>query len=127
MPADVGRSLGDVLQDIVANVQDIVRSELRLAAVEGRQELAKAANAGKIGGAGAVLALFALAFFLLAGVYALAIILPIWAASLIVAAVLAIAASILITAGKRRLKLVHSKPRKTIASIKETFHGGTNR
>src|SRR5437868_4255506 len=124
MPADVGRSLVDVLQDIVANVQDIVRSELRLAAVEGRQELAKAARAGKIGGAGAVLAFFALAFFLLSVVYALAIVVPIWAASLIVAAVLAIAASILLGAGKKRLKLVHSKPTKTIASIEETLHAG---
>jgi len=71
MAAQRERSLADVFQDIVANVQDIVRSELRLASVEIRQELVKAARAGKVAAAGGVLALFALAFLLLAAVYGL--------------------------------------------------------
>lgn len=117
------RSLADVLHDIAANVQDIVRSELRLASVEIRQELAKAASAGKVAAAGGVLALFALAFLLLAAVYALALVMPQWLAALTVAIVLAIAGSILISAGSKRLKLIHLKPEKTVASIRETLHG----
>jgi len=117
------RSLADVLHDIVANVQDIVRSELRLASVEIRQELAKAARAGKVAAAGGVLALFALAFLLLAAVYALALVMPPWLAALTVAIVLAITGSILISAGSKRLKLIHLKPEKTVASIRETLHG----
>jgi hypothetical protein len=117
------RSLADVLQDIIANVQDIVRSELRLASVEIRQELVKAARAGKVAAAGGVLALFALAFLLLAAVYALSLVLPPWLAALTVAVVLAITGLILISAGTKRLKLVHLKPEKTVASIRETLHG----
>jgi len=117
------RSLADVLHDIVANIQDIVRSELRLASVEIRQELAKAASAGKVAAAGGVLALFAFALLLLAAVYALALVMPPWLAALTVAIVLAIAGSILISAGSKQLKLIHLKPEKTVASIRETLHG----
>ena len=117
------RSLADVLQDIIANVQEIVRSELRLASVEIRQELAKAASAGKVAAAGGVLALFSFALLLLAAVYALALIMAPWLAALAVAIVLAIAGSILISAGSKRLKLIHLKPEKTVASIRETLHG----
>jgi len=117
------RSLADVLHDIVANIQDIVRSELRLASVEIRQELAKAASAGKVAAAGGVLALFAFALLLLAAVYALALVMPPWLAALTVGIVLGIAGSILISAGSKRLKLIHLKPEKTVASIRETLHG----
>jgi len=117
------RSLADVLHDIVANVQDIVRSELRLASVEIRQELAKAARAGKVAAAGGMLAIFALAFLLLAAVYGLALVMPPWLAALTVGIVLAITGSILISAGSKRLKLIHLKPEKTVASIRETLHG----
>jgi uncharacterized membrane protein YqjE len=117
------RSLADVLQDIIANVQDIVRSELRLASVEMGQELAKAASAGKVAAAGGVLALFAFAFLLLAAVYGLALVMPPWMAALTVAIVLAVAGSILVSAGSKRLKLIHLKPEKTVASIRETLHG----
>jgi uncharacterized membrane protein YqjE len=123
MPVDRDRSLSDVLQDIVANVQDIVRSELRLASAEIRQELVKAASAGKVAGAGGVLALFALGFLLLSAVYALSLVMAAWLAALIVAVVLAVVASVLISAGNKRLKTVHLKPEKTVASIRETLHG----
>ncbi len=123
MAAQPERSLADVFQDIVANVQDIVRSELRLASVEIRQELVKAATAGKVAAAGGVLALFALAFLLLAAVYGLALVMPPWMAALAVGIVLAIGGLILISAGSKRLKLIHLKPEKTVASIRETLHG----
>ena len=123
MAAQRERSLADVFQDIVANVQDIVRSELRLASVEIRQELAKAARAGKVAAAGGMLAIFALAFLLLAAVYGLALVMPPWLAALTVGIVLAITGSILISAGSKRLKLIHLKPEKTVASIRETLHG----
>ena len=123
MAAQRERSLADVLQDIIANVQDIVRSELRLASVEIRQELVKAASAGKVAAAGGVLAFFSFALLLLAAVYALALVMPPWLAALSVAIVLAIAGSILVIAGSKRLKLIHLKPEKTVASIRETLHG----
>jgi len=123
MAAQRERSLADVFQDIVANVQDIVRSELRLASIEIRQELVKAVSAGKVAAAGGVLALFAVGFLLLAAVYGLALVMPPWAAALTVAVILVVASLILISAGSKRLKLIHLKPEKTVASIRETLHG----
>jgi uncharacterized membrane protein YqjE len=123
MAAQRERSLAEVFQDIVANVQDIVRSELRLASVEIRQELVKAAAAGKVAAAGGVLAFFSFALFLLAAVYGLALVMPPWMAALTLAVILAITGSILISAGRKRLKLIHFKPEKTVSSIRETLHG----
>ena len=51
------RSVSDVLQDIFGNVQDIVRSEVRLAQAEIKTEAAKTARAAKSLIAGAVLGL----------------------------------------------------------------------
>ena len=45
MPANE-RSFADVFQDIVRNIQEIVRSEVRLAKTEIRDEAAKAKSAG---------------------------------------------------------------------------------
>jgi len=70
-----------------------------------------------------MLAIFALAFLLLAAVYGLALVMPPWLAALTVGIVLAITGSILISAGSKRLKLIHLKPEKTVASIRETLHG----
>src|SRR5690348_8779266 len=101
MPTD-SRSFAGVIQDIIQNVQDIVRSEVRLAKAEITNESKKAARAGAVLAAGAVLGLYALGFLLLAAVYGLSLALPAWAAALIVGAVIAVIAAIMITAGRAR-------------------------
>jgi len=47
------RSMGEVVKDIIANVQDMVRSEIRLARAELREEGARSAAAAKLLGIGA--------------------------------------------------------------------------
>jgi uncharacterized membrane protein YqjE len=113
------RSAGEIVKDILASAQDIIRSEVRLAKAEIREETQKAIAAGILLGAGAVVALYALGFLLSAGTYALALILPMWAAVLIVGGVLAIAAGAMVSVGLARWKLVHTTPEKTINDVKE--------
>src|SRR4051812_6234576 len=108
------RSFSEILQDAVGNVQEIMRSELRLAKTEVREEAAKAKSAGGLLAAGAVFGLFAGFFLLLAIVYALSKIMPDWAASLVVAVVLAGSAGAIVSAGIKRFRQVHTKPDKTI-------------
>ena len=48
------RSVSDVLQDILRNLQDMVRSEIRLAKVEIREEARRAVSSGVWIAAGAV-------------------------------------------------------------------------
>jgi uncharacterized membrane protein YqjE len=113
------RSISDVLQDIIRNVQEIVRSEVRLAKTEIREEVGRAKVAALLLGGGAVTAIFAILFFLLMIVYALALVMPSWAAALIVAALLAIGASVMLAGGLNRFKQIHTLPERTVETIKE--------
>lgn len=112
------RSAGEIIKDIVANAQGIIRSEVKLAKTEIREEAGKAVNAGTMLGIGAVVGLYGLGFLLAAAVAALALVIPWWAAALVVGGVLAIASGVLVSAGLGRWKQVHA-PEKTMADVKE--------
>jgi uncharacterized membrane protein YqjE len=113
-----GRSIFTVLQDIVNNVQDIVRLEVRLAKAEVREELAKVQSAGLLLGIGATAAIFSVLFILLAIASALSRDVPDWAAALIVAMGVGLIAVVALAAGRKRLKTIQAAP-KTAASLKE--------
>ncbi len=119
MEPEANRPVSQVLQEIVGDVQDILRSEVRLAKAEIRQEAGKAAKSTGMLGAGAFLAAYAFGFLLLTLVYALGIVVPWWAAALLVAVLVAIPAAVLIRAGLKRFKQVDITPDKTIRSVKE--------
>lgn len=112
------RSISVVLQDIVGNIQNIVRSEVRLAKTEVGEELRRARSAGVLFGVGAVTATFSALFFLLTIVYALTLVMPAWAAALIVAAGVGVIAAVSLALGMKRFKTIHAAP-KTAASLKE--------
>jgi uncharacterized membrane protein YqjE len=114
-----GSSIAELLQDIVSNVQGIIRSEVQLAKTEVKEEAAEAGRAAGILAAGAILGVYALGLLLLAFVYLLTGPLPDWAAALIVFAVVATVAAILVMVGRDRIKGVNPKPEQTIDSIKE--------
>ena len=118
MPVE-SRSFIEVVQDVVSNIQDIVRCEIRLARAEMTIEAKQAARAAGVIAAGALLALYCLGFLFLAAVYALATVLPGWGAALIVFGGLLVIAITLIAIGRARMKLVHAKPETTIQSVKE--------
>ena len=113
------RSFSDVFQDILHNVQDIVRSEVRLAKTEIQEEIGEAKSSAVLLGGGSLTAIFALLFFLLTVVYALALVMPSWAAALIVGGALAVVATLMLTAGLRRFKQIRPTPQRTVESIKE--------
>ena len=107
------RSLSVVLQDIIGNVQEIIRSEVRLAKTELRDQASSAKAWAQMLAAGVVTSLFAILFLLLTLVYALADVMPIWAAALSVGAALAIAAAIMLTAGLKSCKLTTGRKENT--------------
>ena len=118
MPTE-DRSFSDVFQDILHNVQDIVRSEVRLAKTEIREEVGEAKSAAVMLGGGALTSIFALLFFLLTLVYALALVMPSWTAALVVGAALAVIATLMLITGRRRFKQIHPTPERTVETIKE--------
>ena len=113
------RAISDVLRDILRNLQEIVRAEVRLARAEIRDDAKKTAASAAWLVAGIVGALSAWAFLLWTIAFALSTRMSMWAATLLVAVVLAVAASVLIAGGLRRFKQLHHMPERTIASIKE--------
>jgi hypothetical protein len=58
MVGATSRSIPDVLQDILANLQGMVRSEIRLAKAELTDEVAKAGRAAGLMAGGVVAAVF---------------------------------------------------------------------
>jgi uncharacterized membrane protein YqjE len=119
MAGENNRSISDVLEDIVANVQTIIRSEVRLAKTEITEEATKAGRAAAMLAAGAVAALFTVWLFLLTLLYSLATVIPMWSAALLVFVIMAVITAVLLITGKKRMKSVHGKPEKTIETVKE--------
>jgi uncharacterized membrane protein YqjE len=121
-----GRSLSDVLQDIVGNIQEIFRSEFRLAKVEIQQETAKAVQSSIPLAIGAFLGLYAVGFLLLGIVHALSLVLAAWLASLIVGGTVLIVAMILVGVGRKRFRQVKVVPEKTVGTLKENVQWAKN-
>ena len=117
--AQNGRTMAEILRDIIADVQEIVRSEFRLAKAEVQEETTKVARSGIPLIAGLLLGLYALGFILLAAVHALSIVVAAWLAALIVGFVVGVVSLILINLGRNRLKGVKVVPEKTIGTMKE--------
>lgn len=112
------RSIATVLHDIVGNVQNIVRSEIRLARTEATEELGKARSAGVMLAVGAFLLLLSAIFLLLSAVHALSLVMEEWAAALTVGAVVGVIAAFCCGAGIKRFRTVRAVP-KTTTTIKE--------
>jgi uncharacterized membrane protein YqjE len=113
------RSFPEVLRDIVGNLQEIVRSEFRLAKSELKEEAAKAAKPAATFGVGLVLGFYGMGFLLLASVYGLSTVMAGWLAALLVGTILAIVAIALMSTSGKKLKRVNPTPDKTIQSLEE--------
>ncbi len=113
------RSLGDLFSELAAETSTLVRQEVALAQTELTQ---KATSVGKnvgflvVGGAVGYAALLAILAALIIG---LANFVPAWAAALIVAVVVGIAAFLLISSALKSLKETELTPRETVKSLKE--------
>lgn len=120
MAANADRPISAVLSDIMGNVQDIVRSEARLAKTEILAELRKSTTAALLVGTGLVMLAFSGLFVLVAIVAALSQVMPVWAAALIVAAGEGLMAALFVALGLKRLKAVRAAPR-TQSTLKENI------
>jgi len=117
----VERSIGSLVNDIVGNVQQIIRSEVRLAKAEVSEELTKARRAMIWLVGGVVLATMALGFLLLTVVYVLAQFFQPWVAALIVALGSGAIGGALAAVGATQMKRVSLPPPRTITSAQENL------
>ena len=115
------RSVSAVLRDVVRDVQDMVRAEIRLAKVEIRDEVRRAVSSSVWFAAGAASVVSAWVFLLWALAYALATKMPMWAATLVIAVAMAAAAAVLIMGGIQRARRLQAIPERTVESLKENL------
>ncbi len=114
-----GRPLGVVIASAVDGFRTLVRKHVELA----KLEVAEAASVrgqgvGMMAGA-AVVALYAVGFIAAAGAAALALVLPTWAAILIVGALLALIAMVLVAIGRRTMGKAPAPAERTRETLKE--------
>ncbi len=120
-PAGSGEpSVGTLLSDLSQQIPDLVRSELRLAQVEMTEKGKRAGIGLGMFSAAGLLGFFGLAVLIATAVLALDLVLPAWAAALIVAVVLLAAAAALGLVGKSKVaEATPPKPERAIESIKD--------
>ena len=117
----VERSISSLLKDIVGNLQQIIRAEVRLAKVEVGEELSKARQAMVLLAIGALFGVMALAFLLLGAVYALAHVIQPWAAAVLVAIGAGAVGGALVAVGISQIKRVSLPPARTVTSVQENI------
>jgi Flp pilus assembly protein TadB len=112
-------SIGELVSQLSSQTSRLVRDEMKLAQNEFR-EAAKHAGlgAGLVSIAG-LLAVLGLATFVAAGVAALSLVLPVWAAALVVGVVLFAAAGIAALVSKKQIEQTSPVPEQTLASVKQ--------
>jgi len=111
-------SLGELISEMTTELSGLFRQEVELAKVETREELQRSAKAAGSLGGGMVAAFLAITFLSVALALLLAQALNDALSFAIVAVVWAIAAAVLVSAGRRKLRAVRPLP-ETTASIKE--------
>ena len=111
------RSTAELVRDIITNVQEMVRSEVRLAKTEFGEETQRTLSGARMMGMAAVAGLFAMGFVLCSAAMLLSQAMPFWAATLLVGVVLAVIAGALYA--KARGAVQFPKPEKTIENVKE--------
>jgi uncharacterized membrane protein YqjE len=113
------RPLGEVVASVVGGFRTLVRRHAELAKIEiAEAASARAVGAGMFAGA-AVVGMYALGFLAAAIAAGLAVILPVWAAILIVAVLLLVAAAVLAMAGRRALQSAPAAGERTRETLKE--------
>jgi hypothetical protein len=113
------RTVPELLGNIVDNIQQIIRSEFRLAKAELQEKVSRASKPATTLGAGFLLGLYGLGFLLLAAVYALSMVMAAGLATLIVGGALALISIALVSSGAKKLKALNPAPEKTIQTLQE--------
>ena len=113
------RSLSELVSEVTGEIATLFRQEVELARVETSEQVSRAAKAGGMLGAAAVIGFLDLILFSFAAAWALSEVVPEGVAFLIVALVFAIVAGALAMAGKKRIANINPVPNQTVQTVKD--------
>jgi len=111
-------SIGELMSQLSSQVSRLIRDELRLAEKEFQQSAKHAGIGAGLFSAAGLLAFFGAAAAIAAAVAALSLVMPVWAAALIVGAVLFAAAGISALAGRKQAHEVTPAAPRTVETVK---------
>jgi uncharacterized membrane protein YqjE len=130
-PVEADRSVPELLQKLADETTTLVRQELELARAELGRTLVRARESAAPFGICAIFALGAFGALTATLIAALAIVIPVWAAALVVTVIYGIVAAIGAQTGRASLKKVGSPlPAETIRTVKDdaaTVHSAVRR
>jgi hypothetical protein len=112
------RPLSELLSDVTNEVAMLFRKEVELARVETAEQVSRAAKAGGMLGAAAVIGFIDLILLSFAAAWALSEVVPEGVAFLVVGVVFAVVTAVLAVAGKKRLAGVNPVPNQTVQTLK---------
>jgi Putative Actinobacterial Holin-X, holin superfamily III len=113
------RSLATLLADVAGETVELVRQELALFKAELQQKLSRAGTGAALVGVGALIAYSGWLFLLLAAVFALTLVVPAWAAALIVGVLVVGIGGVLALVGKSRMRADALATGRTMQSLRE--------
>jgi uncharacterized membrane protein YqjE len=118
-PDPAEASLGQLVSSVSQQIPELIRSEIRLAQAEMTEKGKRAGLGAGMFGAAGLLALYGVAALLATIVIALDLVLPLWAAALIVTVVLFAAAGVAAVVGKKKVaEATPPKPERALDGIK---------
>jgi VIT1/CCC1 family predicted Fe2+/Mn2+ transporter len=123
-------SIGELMSQLSSQVSRLIRDEMRLAEKEFQQSARHAGIGAGLFSVAGLLAFFGAATFIAAAVAALSLVLPLWAAALIVGAILFVAAGVTALIGRGQAQeAIPAAPRTVetlkadIRELKDSHHG----
>ncbi|MGW2616863.1 phage holin family protein [Streptomyces sp. NPDC001500] len=111
--------MGELVQRASQQLTELVRSELRLAQAEMKEKGKRYGKGGGLFGGAGVVGFLTLQALVVTAIAALAVPLPVWAAALIVTAVLGVIAAVMAMSGKKQMDhATPPAPEQTIENVK---------
>ncbi|WP_406445307.1 phage holin family protein [Streptomyces sp. NBC_00631] len=122
--------VGELVQRASQQLTELVRGELRLAQAEFKEKGKHYGKGGGLFGGAGVVGFLMLQALVASAIAALSVVLPVWAAGLIITAVLGVIAAVLARSGKKQVgRAAPPTPEQTVenlkadvATIKESVH-----
>jgi uncharacterized membrane protein YqjE len=118
-PSGSQEPVGDLVQRASQQLTELVRGEMRLAQAEMKEKGKRYGKGGGLFGGAGLVGFLTLQALVATAIAALAVPLPVWAAALIVTAVLGVITAVLTMTGKKEVsQAAPTAPQQTIDSVK---------
>ena len=115
-------SVSELMSQLSSQTSRLLRDEMRLARKEFVESVTHAGIGAGLFSATGLLAVFGLGSVITVAIGALSLVMPVWAAALIVAVVLFAAAGIAALVSKKQLDQASPTPEMTVANVKQDIH-----